>query len=253
MDKNEYLNIYNHETTFWWYKVLHQLVEQVVNKVVHENEKGKPRGKIQELKILDAGCGTGRMLEILQKYGSAEGIDSSEEAIHLAKERGLAHVTINDLNSWETPAKFNLIVSLDVLYHSGIIDDMAVLKKFYEAFESNGTLILNLAAFEILRRSHDVVVHTKRRYRKKELLTGLKKTGFKIEKAGYRLPHLFILILLSKLFRFRKKKSMVKSDLNEIKGWLNQLLLFFGKLENYWFMNVGTMPFGSSLFIIARK
>lgn len=243
MDKNEYANIFKNETSFWWYKVLHQLVDSTVRK--------KAQGK--KMRMLDAGCGTGRMMEILGKYGDIEGFDYSEEAILCAKERGIAQAYLQDLNTWTTLKKYDLIISLDVLYHSGINDDIAVMKQFFNSLENGGTLILNLAAFEILRRPHDIVVHTQRRYRKRKLIGEMEKIGFKIERASYRMPHLFLIIFFSKMIRSKQNSEVAKSDLNDIPQWLNKLLFLFGKIENKWLTKAGTIPFGSSLFIVARK
>ena len=65
MDKSEYLKMYNLETNFWWYKILHELVDFTIS-------KNKKEG---EIKILDAGCGTGRMMQILHKYVLVYGFD----------------------------------------------------------------------------------------------------------------------------------------------------------------------------------
>ncbi len=59
MEKSEYCRMYTLESEFWWYKVLHDLVESTIR-------KNKKTGAIS---MFDAGCGTGKMMEILQKYG----------------------------------------------------------------------------------------------------------------------------------------------------------------------------------------
>lgn len=243
MEKAEYSNIYENETSFWWYRVLHQLVEKIVRK----------KAKNKNIRIFDAGCGTGRVLEILKPYGEVSGIDFSEDAVYYSHQRGMDNVERDDLNNWTAKTSYDLIVSLDVLYHAGIEDDLAVLQKFYNALEKNGSLILNLAAFEILRRPHDLVVHTKRRYKKKILSNQLHDMGFEIEKAGYRLPHVFLIILFSKLFRKSGNKENVKSDIEKLPKWINEILFLTGILENFIFLKLGSLPFGSSLFIVAKK
>ena len=55
MNKDEYTSMYELETDYWWYKALHELVEFHVKKIAGAGE----------LRILDAGCGTGKMVEIL--------------------------------------------------------------------------------------------------------------------------------------------------------------------------------------------
>lgn len=243
MNINEYANIFKYETNYWWYLVLHQLVDSIVGK--------KANG--EKIQMLDAGCGTGRMMQILQKYGKVDGLDYSEEAILFTKERGFTEATQEDLNSWESKKKYNLIVSLDVLYHSGIKDDIFVIKQFFKSLENGGTLILNLPAFEILKRPHDIVVHTQRRYRKQVLVKEMEEIGFKIEKASYRLPHLFFIILFSKLIKCKQTPEKAESDLNKIPRWLNNFLYFLGTIENKWLIEGGTFPVGSSLFIVAKK
>jgi len=157
MEKSEYTRMYTLESNFWWYRVLHELTEATIGKY-------KPKVPIS---LLDAGCGTGRMMEILQPYGKVYGIDYSPDAVSYARQRGLQNVELGDLNDvlLEDHA-YDVVVSLDVLYHSAIKDDKAIIEKFYYSLKEEGLLIINLPAFEYLKRSHDVVVHTKKRYRK---------------------------------------------------------------------------------------
>lgn len=243
MQLPEYQNIFEQETTHWWYKTLHNLVEKVVGREYKNNN----------YKIFDAGCGTGRMMEIMSSYGAVEGIDYSPLAVSFAKKRGLVNVYEEDLYKWDCPPEsYNLITSLDVLY--SLDDDMAVLKKIYAALKPGGTLVLNLPAFEILRRQHDVVVNTKRRYHKKDLIKALKKTGFSITTASYRQMHLFLFIFLRKMFgKITGSDSRAQSDLKKTPHWLNSVLEKTGSVENFLIMRGIQLPVGSSLFIVAKK
>jgi predicted TPR repeat methyltransferase len=243
----EYRNIYDHESTHWWYRTLHHLVEMIVKESIKKQFGNKP------VKILDAGCGTGRMMEILRKYGEVDGIDYSPEAISFVKKRGFHQAEITDLNEWIPRKRYDIIVSLDVLYHTGIRDDMTVVRKFHDALHQEGILILNLPAFEILRRRHDLVVHTRRRYTRSIFTDQLTKSGFKPEIAGYRLPILYFAILAAKLFSSLHPAREVKSDLKDVPLLLNKLLYFAGRLENRWIYQAGGFPAGSSLFVVAKK
>jgi 2-polyprenyl-3-methyl-5-hydroxy-6-metoxy-1,4-benzoquinol methylase len=152
------------------------------------------------------------MIEILNKYGNVTGIDASTDAIAFCKKKGLHNVRFEDLNNWDSETEqFDVIISLDVLYHQNISDDVKILSKFKKALKKNGICILNLPAFNILMRPHDIVVKTKKRYEKKELINDLEQIGFSIDIASYRLPHLFIIILLSKLISKIIKKNRIKS------------------------------------------
>jgi len=222
--------MYQLETTFWWYQVLHELVS---NTVRNHTTGGA-------LSILDAGCGTGRMMEILRQYGEVQGIDFSPEAVELARKRGAGKVIPGDLNDHVfTSETFDVVVCLDVLYHNGIRDDLAIAGKFFSTLKENGILILNLPAFEYLRRPHDLAVHTKKRYRRKCFSDELKKRGFTIHFSSYRMFLLYFVILISVLIRKRGKMNQPDSDLKKIPGWLNKLLLFYGRAENLWLKRGG--------------
>ena len=243
MQLPEYRNMYELETSHWWYTTLHQLLE---NAAAKERREGG-------FKILDAGCGTGRVMEILGKYGEVEGLDYSAMAVALARSRGMENIRTEDLAQWNcTPNTYNLITSMDVLY--AVDDDIAILKKFYHALKPGGTLLLNLPAFEMLRREHDVVVNTKRRYHRKQLMKELTKIGFTVTKATYRQMHLFIFIFLrKKLGRIFPKKSPAESDLKRSPRWINKIFERIGTIENSMILHGINLPVGSSLFVIAKK
>lgn len=244
MEKNEYFRMYNLETSFWWYKILHELVDFTIRKY-------KPEG---EIKILDAGCGTGRIMEILQKYGMVDGIDFSEDAVYYAKKRGLQNIVTADLNTHRFEKNsYHTVVCIDVLYHRGIQDEAAVVRKFYDTLKPGGILIINLPAFEYLRRSHDITVHTRKRYRKKEFVNELKEIGFSIICSGYRMPHLYFIILMAKMFRRKQNPDISGSDLKKLPDWLNSFLLFLGRTENNLLKRGIGIPVGSSLFVVAKK
>lgn len=244
MDKSEYLRMYTLESSFWWYKVLHELVDFTIS-------KNKKNGAIR---MFDAGCGTGRMMEILQKYGTISGIDYSEDAIGFAEKRGLRNIETGDLNDYifENDT-YDAIFCLDVLYHAGIQNDLAVVEKFWHALKKEGILIVNLPAFEYLKRPHDLVVHTKKRYRKNDFVSDLKKIGFSVVGSSYRMPHLYFIILISKLLHKKNKSNESESDLKELPTWMNTLLYNFGRLENWCLKRGLSFPVGSSLFIVAKK
>jgi len=244
MEKSEYQRMYMLETSFWWYRVLHELVDFTISK----------NQKTSDLNLLDAGCGTGRMMEILQQYGEITGIDYSDDAIGFCKKRGLKYVLKGDLNEFIFEKdNYDAIVCLDVLYHAAIQNDTAVLEKFFRALKAGGTLVINLAAFEYLKRSHDVVVHAKKRYRRNNFVDDLQKIGFTVQYAGYRMPHLYFIILLSKLFQRKSKTTDPESDLKELSGFTNSLLYKAGRVENWLIKQGFRFPVGSSLFVVAKK
>jgi 2-polyprenyl-3-methyl-5-hydroxy-6-metoxy-1,4-benzoquinol methylase len=245
MEKNEYAIMYALETDYWWYRGLHELVEKYIR---FFSKKNAPPS------ILDAGCGTGRMMELAVRYGSVEGFDFSQEAMHFCAMRGLDSISCQDLNAWTPPGeKFDIVISLDVLCHRSIRDESGVVRKFYNALRPGGVLLLNLPAFELLKRNHDRAVHTQKRYTKKQTIKMLEKEGFRVMRASYRLPHFFVIMLVKKTIERLFPSQTIKSDLAPLPCWLNSILLFFNRIENAVVFSGITMPAGGSLFIVGIK
>ena len=241
MNEEEYKNIYKNELSHWWYNVLDDLVEYFVKTNVGENS----------VKILDAGCGTGRMISKLSKYGNTFGIDASPTAIEICKTKGLSNVKIADLNEWHSETEFNVIISLDVLYHQSFNNIDKIVKSFRNALVPNGILILNLPAFNILRREHDKIVGGNKRFRKKEIKNNLIKNGFQLDVLTYRLPLIFKYILIKKMSSTGENKSL--SDLAPVFPPLNKFMHIIHKFENDLIKLGISIPYGSSIFIVAKK
>lgn len=246
MEKREYEIMYAHENAYWWYRGLHELVEKHIRR--HAGNAISP------LTILDAGCGTGRMMELARRYGAVEGFDFSRDALQFCARRGLDSVSCQDLNDWTPPQeKYDIIICLDVLCHKSIGDDRKIFHGFRTALKANGLLIANLPAFEKLRRRHDTAVHTRKRYTKKDTVQMLEKEGFHILCSSYRLPFLYGVMLMKKCFEHCSPSAEIKSDLASLPSWLNNLLLFHNRAENAVIFSGISLPLGSSLFIVGQK
>jgi SAM-dependent methyltransferase len=247
MEKKEYYKMFEFENHYWWYRGLHELVISYVDRL-------KKLKKNTPLNILDAGCGTGRMMELLVQYGTVEGIDFSEDALRLCKQRGLTMVQFGDLNTMKLPGNtYDVIISNDVIYHAMIEDDMAVVKKFHQSLKPDGIMILNLPAFNALKRQHDVAVFGKRRYNKKQTLEQLNDVGFLPIKATYRLPPLFFVMMLQKHLLAPFLDGDAQSDLKPLSENVNNALLGYHRMENRLISMGISFPLGSSLFLVCRK
>lgn len=247
MKKNAYNEMFAVEDTHWWYIGLHDLVSLLLIKLFPH----------RTLKIFDAGCGTGGLLSILRRVGhEAEGMDCSEEALSFCHKRGLDNVFKADINDWIPRSNtYDLITLLDVLYHEWVPNEIKVLRSMATGLKDDGVIMLNYPAFPILSRQHDSVVMTRERYTKKTLINILKEAGLTPTLISYRLPHAYIILLLLRLFVDGKIRDQnAKSDIADIPSKLvNQALIHINKLENHIIAWGFSIPFGSSLFVVARK
>jgi len=240
--------MYDVEDFHWWYVALHELVISAV--IPKQGEAG-------ELRILDAGCGTGRLCQLLDEYGSVSGCDISPDALDLCRKRGLKSLFQADLNEVSLlSAHYDVITSIDTLYHLAINDELAVLRKFYAALKPGGVLILNLVAHEFLRSTHDIAVHTRKRYTRKEVVELLNSCGFKVTVSSYRLGFLFFPIaalrFIKKLLHSSHDPQTLASDVKAPYPLVNRLLLWISRQENRYVLK-SAVPFGTSVFAVAEK
>jgi SAM-dependent methyltransferase len=244
MNKNEYDVLFNVEDTYWWHVGLRNLVFSCIDNI-------KKKKNIR--KILDAGCGTGKILEDCKEY-TTFGMDASEEALTYCKLRRLDNLVRSSIS--RVPFKrdsFDLVISIDVLYHKGVESDVDALKEIYQMINKNGVLLLQLPAYNFMRRKHDVAVHTRDRYTKNNLIKKVQEAGFKIEKITYRntllFPIAFIKMIIEKLFPAKKAESELE-PLPSLVNTLFATLLFF---ENKLITLGINLPFGLSIYCIAKK
>ncbi|MCD6521638.1 class I SAM-dependent methyltransferase [Candidatus Calescamantes bacterium] len=201
----------------------------------------------RNLKVLDIGCGTGAILTLFPERNV--GVDREFLALKIAQRRGFKNLINGDAQSLPFKDKtFDYAIIFQVLYHQGVKNEEKVLKEAYRVLKKGGRIIITEPAFEILRREHDVVEHTRKRYRLEELKNAVEEVGFKIIKKSYLYPYLFPIILIRKYFPGRKGKL----DLYLPSPFINTLFSLISFIEDLLLPFV-FYPFGSTLLIIGEK
>jgi SAM-dependent methyltransferase len=246
METKVYALMNQRESTFWWHVGMQKIIDAQLQKYA-------PKKK--DSRILDAGCGTGGVFNLLAKYGRVYGVDQSIEAVGFAKSKHIAQEvllsSISDLPYHDN--SFDIIVCLDVLYHarSGH-EHLDPVSEFYRVLRPEGTLITREPAYNWLRGHQDKIVWTKRRYKKYELVSKLSKTGFEIKKASYVNSFLLPLAVLKRFSEtFYTPPNMIEHTFHT-NGFLNfifkQILYLEAKLIAH--MN---FPFGLSILCVGKK
>jgi ubiquinone/menaquinone biosynthesis C-methylase UbiE len=243
IDEIEYEKIYRLEGEYWWYRALRDRIHALLDRYAPGFRS-----------LLDAGCGTGGVLEDLRaRHPSAHlvGLDSSAYALERCRTRGLdllVRASINDLSL--RSRSFDVVTSHDVLYFEGIDDERAV-GELARVLAAGGVLVLNLPAFEFLRGAHDEFVKTRRRYTRSEVLKLVGGAGLEVLRATYWNAALFPAVALVRRLR-RSRAQASESDLRPIPAWANRLLHGLLRLEAAWLRH-RTLPFGTSVLCVARK
>src|ERR1700730_14579788 len=105
----EYETMFRVEETHWWYRALHQLIFDTL-------ERELPTWREKE--ILDAGCGTGTILKLLGNPTKNVGVDLAPEVISLCRRRGLDNVREADISKLPfADGSFDAVICSSVLYH----------------------------------------------------------------------------------------------------------------------------------------
>lgn len=239
MRKYLYQDLYELEEKHWWHLSKRQELIGLVKWL-----------KLKNTNILEIGCGTGKNLEVLSKFGETWGLDNSKEAIKFCKRRGLNNLVLGDAENIPfSKGKFNLIILLDVLEHT---DDIKSIKEISRVLAPKGYLIITVPAFFWLWSQWDVVLEHKRRYKKHELISKLELRGFKIVKISYVCSFLVLPALVIRFIKSRIFKKEYPSDFKLGGSLSNWLFLQLCNIERITRSKI-ELPFGTSIICLAQK
>ncbi|PYS90699.1 MAG: methylase [Acidobacteria bacterium] len=246
MQQHTYAIMYEVEGAHWWFagrrRILESFLAQLVPTLPVRNEE-RPR-------ILDVGCGTGANLEMLARFGDAEGVDVSDEALAFCRARGLTRVQAGAAEALPyKDATFDLVTALDVVEH--LDDDTQGLSEMRRVLKVGGCALLFVPAFMWLWGVQDDVSNHRRRYTRAQLCRRLRAAGLRVERATYANITFLAPILAGRLL-MRLTGARPASENNINVAALNGL---FGRVlgaERYWLRHAN-LPVGVSLVCVARR
>jgi SAM-dependent methyltransferase len=243
----EYLKMASVEDALWWYRSLHKRVLDALSECRPPAESA----------ILDAGCGTGGLMQVLLKrgYRNVRGFDLSTDAIKICSERGL-DVRKGDVTQIDGVYRepFDVVISNDVLCYLDEEQARSTLLKVHAVLKPGGVFMGNLPAFKAFGGIHDISVGIRKRYTRGEFMELVDPGQFEAVSMLYwpffLSPIVFVARFLQRIkIRFDRNLE-IKSDIDLPPRWINQFLLHIVSFENSVFKK---KPWGSSLFFVIRK
>jgi SAM-dependent methyltransferase len=172
VDRDLELQTHRVEDRHWWYRGRRQVLD-----VVLRNLAIAPGAR-----VLDAGCGSGRNMVELLRYGQVTGIELSPTSVQVARERHAGEVIEGSV--LEMPFandSFDLALSLDVIEH--LEDHIAALRELRRVVAPGGRLLVTVPAYQWLWSRHDVVNHHYRRYSRATLVEAAERAGWSCERS----------------------------------------------------------------------
>jgi ubiquinone/menaquinone biosynthesis C-methylase UbiE/uncharacterized protein YbaR (Trm112 family) len=228
------------ERQHFWFVGRRTLIQRLLEK--HLNRKGQL--------ILDLGCGTGSMLELLTRRDQrVVGLDLRPEGLHKMR-RKLPEAWLLQAEATNLPlmdGAFDAVLALDILEH---VDDQRLLAEIQRVLRPGGLAIIAVPAMSWLWSYRDEAAGHLRRYTQRRLISVLDGAQLRVQELRYYQFVLFPLVMAARLFgrrdpKLRDLEERPPSALNAVMTWINELE---ARLSD-----VLPWPWGSSLFVVCRK
>jgi SAM-dependent methyltransferase len=239
MDRDEYRRMVDAETSHWWYAETRALLGAVL--APHLRGAGQ---------ILDAGCGTGATGGWLARHGTVVGMDAERLALDLYRDsRPSIRLVSGAIEHLPFASQsFDLALCVTVLCHEMVQDPIDGVRELARVVRPGGVVCLMEPGVRRLRRAHDRITHTKRRFSLSDLrrllvaagLTPLRTTGA----YSFLVPPALVKALL--------ERGRAASDLSSDSSGLAGVLPAFARLERAWLAR-RNLPGGLSVIGVAVK
>jgi SAM-dependent methyltransferase len=237
------------EERHWWYRGRRAVLDAVLDGLALPSGDG--RGSVR---ILDAGCGSGRNMVALARRGTVSGVELAPQSLEVARARDVGPVLPGSLDE-PLPfadAAFDLAVALDVLEH--VPDDGAALRELARVVAPGGRLLVTVPQYRWLWGEHDVLSHHHRRYTRSLLLGRAAAAGFSAERVTAFNTLLLAPIAAARFAQRARRRAQPASDLGRTpQGAVNAALEALLRAEAALIRRGHDLPAGVSLLAVLRR
>jgi SAM-dependent methyltransferase len=208
-------------------------------------------GLPENARILEAGCGTGGNLAMLQQFGQVSAIEPDAPSRAYAAERSGADVREGWLPNGlpELGGSFDMVCAFDVVEH--VDDDRGAVAALAHQLKPGGKLVVSVPAYAWMWSAHDAAHHHKRRYVRGQMRELMEAAGLRVRRVTHFNTLLFPPIAAVRLFKTAMRREGGDDDALP-PAPLNRLLgrLFAAEAG---VLKAVDLPFGVSILAVAEK
>jgi len=239
LEIDEYRRMAAVETSHWWYAQTRALLGELLATRL-------PVGG----RFLDAGAGTGATGAWMAERGRVEAADMEPLALELYRElhpeAGLAASDVRYLPYRSDT--FDAVLCVTVLCHRSLPDPSDAVRELVRVTRPGGIVCLMEPGVRRLRRAHDRVTHTGRRFARTDLMSMLTNAGCSIEVAtgaySFLVPPAAVKAVI--------ERGRTASDLDQAESGLGGVLPRLASAERA-LLRRKSLPFGLSVVAVGRK
>lgn len=240
MELDEYERMATAETAHWWYGTTRSLLQDLLGPHL-------PTGG----RFLDAGGGTGATGAWMGAHGRVVLADVEDLALRLARDQhpDIAGTALADVSTLPfADGSFDATLCVTVLCHELVPDPAATVRELARVTRPGGCVCLMEPGVRRLRRAHDRVTHSARRFSRRDLAGLVTAAGLEPVRStaaySFLVPPAAVKAVL--------ERGRVDSDIDRNEGGLGGLLPAAARVERALIRRMD-LPAGLSVIAIGRR